>query len=476
MASANTINLSCRSEPFAHSQWVKDFLPFDPIKQSTYAEFVKSEQLYDMVGSFIVHQSKNGQSYTFDPKKNQSKATRVLENLARVAKMQSMTKTMSDDEKKEVEAQMEKRQRASMEKVEVSLGLGLHQFCFENTPFYAIHQVIGDPVGGYCSNPMIFKSLVIFVEGRGKLDVLKKFVNFVLKQEEAQKDNLFFKIYRYDVARSYWRQSGKKIARDLETIILPTKTWTTLINDFERFLDEKSIRWYFKHGIPYKRSYLFYGVPGSGKSSLIQALAAKYERNLAFLQPSHPKMTDESFKNCIQSAPGNSLIVLEDIDALFNKDRSKKDLNCPLTFSGLLNGLDGVGNPDGQIFIMTTNYVDRLDSALIRSGRVDLHVEFPLATDEQLSKMFLLFYPDSKEMAQLFCTRVRESFADGISMAAVQQHFIQNMFVEPKVVIERVKDLGDRLDVVSQFDKSKAKAVEEEDTKEKEEEVEEDSE
>merc|ERR1712113_777885 len=182
---------------------------------------------------------------------------------------------------------------------------------------------------------------------------------------------------------------------------------------------------YFKHGIPYKRSYLFYGVPGSGKSSLIQALAAKYDRNLAFLQPTHPKMTDEAFKTCIQSAPANSLIVLEDIDALFNKDRSKKSADCPLTFSGLLNGLDGVGNPDGQIFIMTTNYVDRLDSALIRSGRVDLHIEFPLATDEQLA----------------------------------------NMFVEPKSVIDKVKDLGGRLDVVSQFDKSKAKEEEEKDEK-----------
>merc|ERR1712113_1245328 len=220
---------------------------------------------------------------------------------------------------------------------------------------------------------------------------------------------------------------------------------------------------YFKHGIPYKRSYLFYGVPGSGKTSLIQALAAKYDRQLAFVQPSHPKMTDESFKSCISKAPANSLIVLEDIDALFNKDRSKKNQACPLTFSGLLNGLDGVGNPDGQIFIMTTNYVDRLDSALIRSGRVDLHIEL------QLAKMFLLVYPENKEMAQLFCEKVRESFKNGISMAAVQQHFIQNMFVEPKAVIDRVKDLGGRLDVVSQFDKSKMLEVEEEDTKEKEE-------
>merc|ERR1712048_799238 len=98
----------------------------------------------------------------------------------------------------------------------------------------------------------------------------------------------------------------------------------------------------------------------------------------------------------------------------------------------------------------------------IRSGRVDLHVEFPLATDEQSAKMGLLFYPESKKMAQMFCDQIRANFENGISMAAVQQHFIQNMFVEPKSVIDKVKDLGGRLDVVSQFDKSKTKKEKEE--------------
>lgn len=118
---------------------------------------------------------------------------------------------------------------------------------------------------------------------------------------------------------------------------------------------------------------------------------------------------------------------------------------------------------------MTTNYVDRLDSALIRSGRVDLHIEFPLATDEQLMKMFLLFYPDSKDGATAFVQQIRECFKSGVSMAAVQQHFIQNMFVEEKLLIERVQNLGARLDVVSDFDKTKEAEEEEEPSLESEE-------
>jgi len=165
-------------------------------------------------------------------------------------------------------------------------------------------------------------------------------------------------------------------------------------------------------------------------------------------------MTDDNFKSCIQSAPESSLIVLEDIDALFDKNRSKKHEQCPLTFSGLLNGLDGVGNPDGQIFILTTNFVEQLDAALIRSGRVDMHVQFPMATDSQLERIFLLFYPQETTLAQEFVKGIRANFGNGISMAAVQQHFISMMFASPKDVVAAVKELGNRLDVVKQLQES----------------------
>jgi len=312
---------------------------------------------------------------------------------------------------------------------------------------------VGSPTTGGWQDPMpvFHTSLVIFVKGKNRLDVLKKFCADVIAANELKKDKLYYYIYRFNVKNLYWQQVAKKIVRDINSIILPSKMIERLTEDIERFLDPKTIRWYFEHGIPYKRSYLFYGVPGSGKSSLIQAIAGKYERNLCFLQPTHPNMTDDAFKTCIQTAPANSLIVLEDIDALFNKDRSKKHQQCPLTFSGLLNGLDGVGNPDGQIFILTTNFVERLDDALIRSGRVDLHIEFPMSTDEQLTNMFLLFFPLHKDLAKQFCDSIKKHFPQGISMAAVQQHFISNMFKEPKEIVAAVADLGNRLDVVQQL-------------------------
>lgn len=129
---------------------------------------------------------------------------------------------------------------------------------------------------------------------------------------------------------------------------------------------------------------MLYGPPGTGKTSFLQATASKYNLNLCFLQPGDPRMTDSGFANALQSAPSDTILVLEDVDALFSSDRKSEQASKALTFSGILNALDGVASPHGQIFILTTNHPERLDAALLRHGRVDYKAEFPHATSEQV--------------------------------------------------------------------------------------------
>eukprot|EP01084_Bolivina_argentea_P043959 80946_1 len=167
MASSN--EPMSRSQPFLNTKWLSNYLPFNPTN-STFSECQKGEQLYELIGDYIVKHS--DQSYRFSPKKNVSKATRTLENLARIAKQHKDSKKLSDDEKKEAdrinEEIMKSEQEKSNQKATISLGLGLHEFVFDDIKFYAIHQAIGAPVGGsYCSNPLIFQSIILFVEGRG---------------------------------------------------------------------------------------------------------------------------------------------------------------------------------------------------------------------------------------------------------------------------------------------------------------------
>jgi len=311
-------------------------------------------------------------------------------------------------------------------RTELNIGVGLFAFTDKRSGqlFRALHQIKGDPVGSDCG-AVVFKSLIIFVVQPNSQNILQEFSSFLIEESEATEKGLFT-VFTWHLKYQYWKTESQCKARSLESVILPVAMKDKLAKDIEGFLSDASREFFERHGIPYKRSYLFYGVPGSGKTSLIQALAGAYERNICYLQPTHPDMTDDSIRCAVKEAPDDAIIVLEDIDALFGKDRSKKTDRSSLTFSGLLNALDGVGSPNGQIFILTTNLRDQLDSALIRNGRVDLHFHFDFASDEQIRAMWNSFYPrvdGEGDASEAFCSAVRAAVGGRPVTCAGLQHF-----------------------------------------------------
>jgi len=243
----------------------------------------------------------------------------------------------------------------------------------------------------------------------------------------------------------------------MDSVVLPQDIKHQFTKDLTDFLAPETFRWYKDHGIPYKRSYLLHGPPGSGKSSIIQAIAGHYKLNLCYIQPIDPSFTDDSFTDAVQKAPKNALMVLEDIDTYFAKDRTSLNPRSPLTFSGLLNGLDGVAAADGQVFILTTNFIDRLDSALIRTGRVDVKFEFPKVSAAMAKEMFLQFYPGQDKHAEGFKTVIAQILADTeLCMADLQQHFIahrkntadmaaENNTIREVVTGEQLKEMTTKL-------------------------------
>lgn len=90
----------------------------------------------------------------------------------------------------------------------------------------------------------------------------------------------------------------------------------------------------------------------------------------------------------------------------------------------MLNALDGVTSSQGRIVVMTTNYIDRLDPALIRPGRVDVKQYIGYATEYQATTMFIRFYPKaSPHMAIEFGKKI-VSFNKLISAAHLQGYFM----------------------------------------------------
>lgn len=121
----------------------------------------------------------------------------------------------------------------------------------------------------------------------------------------------------------------------------------TLIADARDFLSNEE--WYLTRGIPYRRGYLFYGPPGSGKTSFVTALAGVLELHVYTINVSNSLTTDETLAELLACAPTRCIVLLEDVDYAFQR-RDSSGAECDsdmksgtqVTYSGLLNALDGV--------------------------------------------------------------------------------------------------------------------------------------
>eukprot|EP01033_Poteriospumella_lacustris_P018267 gene18268-13127_t len=312
-------------------------------------------------------------------------------------------------------------------RVVLKLGTGEYSFrTFDGKEFYALHHYLGKPVGTDCGVQMM-KRLLIFTDGSwGELGA---FLNTAVEKMETTDDDKFI-CYTWKIRYNYWDEETKVNKRPMTSVVLPSALKNRLVTDVTKFLQPKTKDFYLRNGIPYRRSYLFYGTPGTGKTSMVQALAGHFGRNVCFLMPTHPEMTDDSLRAAVNSIPENSVVVFEDIDALFDKGRSNQIKKSSLTFSGLLNALDGIGHSNGQIFVLTTNLRENLDNALIRNGRVDLHFEFTYAIAEQMELMWSNFYPEAAARATEFSSAVIALLSAEnlqVTTAALQHYFVTQM-------------------------------------------------
>jgi mitochondrial chaperone BCS1 len=202
----------------------------------------------------------------------------------------------------------------------------------------------------------------------------------------------------YVLNGDYWHGMGQVHGRALDTVIADDDRMDRLAADLRTFRGRRD--WYAERGIPWRRGYLLYGPPGTGKSSVIRALATDLGLDIATLDIGRRGLTDDGLRTALMTAPRNAIIAIEDIDAVFH-DRTGAD-HVGVSFSGLLNAIDGVAAQEGRALVMTTNHRERLDPALIRPGRADLHVELGPVGAGAAGRLFGRFFPGDAAGADRF--------------------------------------------------------------------------
>ncbi|KAJ6618441.1 P-loop containing nucleoside triphosphate hydrolase protein [Mycena sp. CBHHK59/15] len=201
----------------------------------------------------------------------------------------------------------------------------------------------------------------------------------------------------------------RKPHRPVESIILPDGVLDDLINDAKLFLASEA--WYNRAGIPHRRGYLLFGPPGTGKSSTIHAVAGELNLEIHSFSLSSTFVDDSFLQRATATIPKRSIVLVEDIDCALpsREEDDDSDPGTPLpgprrecagrsgvTLSGLLNMIDGIGSEEGKLFFATTNYVDRLDPALMRPGRIDRRIRYTLATRAQAKGLFEWLFKDAE--------------------------------------------------------------------------------
>lgn len=175
-----------------------------------------------------------------------------------------------------------------------------------------------------------------------------------------------------------------------DTLAMDPHLKKAIIDDLDLFLRRRDF--YRKVGKAWKRGYLLYGPPGTGKSSLIAAIANYLKFDIYDLQLMNVG-GDSSLKKLMLRTSNRSILVIEDIDCSIQlPDRKgvaparvpevKTGRDPQFSLSGLLNFIDGLWSccGDERIIIFTTNHKDRLDPALLRPGRMDVHIHMSYLT------------------------------------------------------------------------------------------------
>lgn len=183
------------------------------------------------------------------------------------------------------------------------------------------------------------------------------------------------------------------IPHSFDNIVLDETVKQNIINGLVNW--SKSKDWYDEHQLVHKIGVFLYGKPGTGKSTVAKAISSMFgNAPILTIDPNNIMNSVNGILKMRKKYDGTIVVLIEDFDMYFKSreeienveigldQKKQKDFNQ----NAIFQLLDGVYSTDDTIYVATTNYKDRIDSALIRYGRFDIQEELTYFNKDDATK------------------------------------------------------------------------------------------
>ncbi|KAF3560940.1 hypothetical protein DY000_02017650 [Brassica cretica] len=301
------------------------------------------------------------------------------------------------------------------------------------------------------------RGFTLRIKKRDKALILSSYLDYIMERaneiRRKNQDRLLYTNSRggsLDSRGHPWESVPFKHPSTFETLAMDPVKKQQIIDDLKDFAEGQMF--YQKTGRAWKRGYLLYGPPGTGKSSMIAAMANHLGYDIYDLELTEVHSNSE-LRKLLMKTSSKSIIVIEDIDCSINLTNRKKNSNAttqrsyydmetrPGTGSGEESGSE-------RIFVFTTNHIDKLDPALLRSGRMDMHIHMSYCDFPSLKILLKNYWGYEEEDVDDDVLKEMERVVEKAEMtpADVSEALIKNRRDKDRAVRELLEDLKSRGD------------------------------
>lgn len=296
-------------------------------------------------------------------------------------------------------------------------------------------------IGGGTEDRLLKRLIISSVNKDDLIQLVDIAKEYITKKHEEHKKSSTETIRIYYFRKEYWNLLSKAPKRPIETLYLKEGEKEGLITRVDNFFKDETRDIYLSFGIPYKQIIMLYGIPGSGKTSTITSIASHFDCDI-YTIPITKELSDygliDAFSEITDREDKKRIIVLEDIDCMFTKNRKDGDEHNMITLQGLLNCLDGHTCVEGTLLFMTANNPENMDYAMIRSCRIDYKLELGYADKYQAKNIFDTFLPEQSENFKAFHKSIKHK---EVTTAMLQEFLFYNR--DSSNILEHLEQLTD---------------------------------